>query len=63
MFNFTMKSLACGSRMEISLGLGDNIDIVEIKGKKNDKSVSDLVNSVHTHLKTIRETDIISSEL
>ncbi|XP_078177992.1 F-box/LRR-repeat protein At4g14103-like isoform X1 [Carex rostrata] len=49
-------------KMEISLGLGDNVDIMEINGKKNDKIVNELVKRVDTHLKTRPKTNIISSE-
>ncbi|KAJ4769073.1 F-box family protein [Rhynchospora pubera] len=48
--------------IEISLQLGDNLDIVEIIYKKDDVSASELVKSVETHFKIIREANIISSE-
>lgn len=57
-----MKSPAGQYKMEISLGLGDNVDIMEINGKKNDKIVNELVKRVDTHLKTRPKTNIISDE-
>ncbi|KAJ4769076.1 F-box/RNI-like superfamily protein [Rhynchospora pubera] len=48
------ERLTC-SNLELSLGLGDCLDIVETTYEQNDKSASELAKIVETHFKTIRE--------
>ncbi|KAJ1691336.1 hypothetical protein LUZ63_015491 [Rhynchospora breviuscula] len=48
--------------IEISLQLGYSLNIVEIIYEKDDMSASNLVKSVKTHFKIIREDNIISSD-
>ncbi|KAJ1691339.1 hypothetical protein LUZ63_015494 [Rhynchospora breviuscula] len=48
--------------IEISLQLGYSFNIVEIIYEKDDMSASNLVKSVETHFKFIREGNIISSD-
>ncbi|KAJ1691398.1 hypothetical protein LUZ63_015553 [Rhynchospora breviuscula] len=48
--------------IEVSLQLGDSLDILEIIYEKDDISSSELVKSVEAHFKKMREANIISSE-